>query len=80
MPSDDLIIPDVYDPDVRTAVSWLQEHLPLSDQYLVQLIEASRPILRMEKRGGNAYHLADTNIRESFRGHKWIVVLLRLSP
>lgn len=37
----DLIIPDVYDPDVLSAVRWLQEHLPFSDDYLAQLIGAS---------------------------------------
>lgn len=37
----DLIIPDVYGPDVLSAVRWLQEHLPFSDQYLAQLIGVS---------------------------------------
>jgi len=37
----DLIIPDGHDPDVLSAVRWLQEHLPFSDQYLAQLIGVS---------------------------------------
>ena len=41
MTTPELIIPDVSDPDVLSAVRWLQEHLPFSDQYLAQLIGVS---------------------------------------
>ena len=34
MSSADLIIPKAYDPDVRSAIRWLQEHLPFSDEDL----------------------------------------------
>lgn len=37
MSSADLIIPDVYDPDL-SAINWLQEHLPFPNDYLAQLI------------------------------------------
>ena len=47
----DLIIPDVYDPDVLSAVRWLQEHLPFSDEYLAQLIGASTDLFSEWKTG-----------------------------
>ena len=50
----DLIIPDVYDPDVRSAVRWLQEHLPFSDEYLAQLIGASTGLFSEWKTGAQA--------------------------
>jgi hypothetical protein len=50
----DLIIPDVYDPDVLSAVRWLQEHLPLSDEYLAQLIGASTELFSEWKTGAQA--------------------------
>jgi hypothetical protein len=50
----DLIFPDVYDPDVLSAVRWLQEHLPFSDEYLAQLIEASPELFSDWKRGAQA--------------------------
>ena len=50
----DLIIPDVYDPDVLSAVRWLQEHLPFSDEYLAQLIGASTGLLSEWKKGAQA--------------------------
>jgi hypothetical protein len=65
MPSDDLIIPDLYDPDVRTAVRWLQEHLPLSDQYLVQLIEAPRELFSAWKRGEETLTISQTQTLEN---------------
>jgi len=50
----DLIIPDVYDPDVLFAVRWLQEHLPFSDEYLAQLIGASTDLFSEWKTGAQA--------------------------
>ena len=50
----DLIIPDVYDPDVLSAVRWLQEHLPFSDEYLAQLIGASTGLFSEWKTGAQA--------------------------
>ena len=50
----DLIIPDVFDPDVLSAVRWLQEHLPFSDEYLAQLIGASTGLLSEWKTGAQA--------------------------
>jgi hypothetical protein len=50
----DLIIPDVYDPDVLSAVRWLQEHLPFSDEYLAQLIGASPGLFSEWKTGAQA--------------------------
>ena len=50
----DLIIPDVYDPDVLSAVRWLQEHLPFSDEYLAQLIGASTSLFSEWKTGAQA--------------------------
>jgi hypothetical protein len=56
----ELIIPDVSDPDVLSAVRWLQDHLPFSDQYLAQLIEV-RPELFKEWKTG-AQTLTDPQI------------------
>jgi hypothetical protein len=56
----ELIIPDVSDPDVLSAVCWLQEHLSFSDQYLAQLIEV-RPELFSEWKTG-AQTLTDSQI------------------
>ena len=50
----DLIIPDVYDPDVLSAVRWLQEHLPFSDEYLAQLIGVSTGRFSEWKTGAQA--------------------------
>ena len=50
----DLIIPDVYDPDVLSAVRWLQEHLPFSDEYLAELIGASLGLFSEWKTGAQA--------------------------
>lgn len=50
----DLIIPDLYAPDVLSAVRWLQEHLPFSDEYLAQLIEANPELFSDWKRGAQA--------------------------
>jgi hypothetical protein len=47
----DLIIPDVYDPDLLSAVRWLQEHLPFSDEYLAQLIGISTELFSEWKTG-----------------------------
>lgn len=47
----DLIIPDVYDSDVLSAIKWLQEHLPFSDEYLAQLIGGSPELFSAWKGG-----------------------------
>ena len=57
----DLIIPDVYDPDVLSAVRWLQEHLPFSDEYLAQLIGATTELFSEWKTG--AQTLSDSQIQ-----------------
>ena len=57
----DFIIPDVYDPDVRSAVRWLQEHLPFSDEYLAQLIGATTELFSEWKTG--AQTLSDSQIQ-----------------
>ena len=57
----DLIIPDVYDPDVLSAVRWLQEHLPFSDEYLAQLIGASTGLFSEWKTG--AQTLTDSQMQ-----------------
>jgi hypothetical protein len=57
----DLIIPDVYDPDVLSAVRWLQEHLPFSDEYLAQLISISTELFSEWKTG--AQTLSDSQIQ-----------------
>lgn len=56
----DLIIPDVYDPDVLSAVRWLQGHLPFSDEYLAQLIGATTEVFSEWKTG--AQTLTDSQI------------------
>ena len=56
----DLITPHVYDPDVLSAVRWLQEHLPFSDEYLAQLIGASTGLFSEWKTGAQA--LTDSQI------------------
>ena len=50
----DLIIPDVYDPDVLSAVRWLQEHLPFSDEDLARLIGARTGLFSEWKTGAQA--------------------------
>ena len=57
----DLIIPDVYDPDVLSAVRWLQEHFPFSDEYLAQLIGASTGLFSEWKTG--AQTLSDSQMQ-----------------
>lgn len=56
----DLIIPDVYDADVLSAVSWLQEHLPFADEDLAQLIGVSTELFGEWKTG--AQTLSDSQI------------------
>ena len=56
----DLIIPDVYDPDVLSAVRWLQAHLPFSDEDLARLIGASTELFSEWKTG--AQTLSDSQI------------------
>jgi hypothetical protein len=76
----ELIIPDVHGPDVRSAVRWLQEHLPFSDDYLAQLVGVSTELFsEMEGRRADADRLTDANAGKSFTGNKPIVVILRFS-
>lgn len=56
----DLIIPDAYDPDVLSAVRWLQAHLPFSDEDLARLIGASTELFSEWKTG--AQTLTDSQI------------------
>ena len=56
----DLIIPDVHDPDVLSAVCWLQEHLPFSDEDLAQLLGVSTEVFGEWKTG--AQTLTDSEI------------------
>ena len=60
MTTPELIIPDVYDPDVLSAVRWLQEHLPFSDEYLARLIAVSTDLFSEWKTGAQA--LTDSQI------------------
>ncbi len=51
MTTPELIIPDVHDPDALSAVRWLQEHLPFSDEYLAKLIGATTELFSEWKAG-----------------------------
>lgn len=64
MRNDDLIIPDVYDPDLLTAVAWFQEHLPFSDEYLAQLIEVPRELFSEWKKGDQTLTISQTQTLE----------------
>ena len=57
----DLIISDVYDPDLLSAVRWLQEHLPFSDEYLAQLIGIKTELFSEWKTG--AQTLSDSQMQ-----------------
>jgi hypothetical protein len=57
----DLIIPDVYDPDLLSAVRWLQEHLPFSDEYLAQLMGIKTELFSEWKTG--AQTLSDSQMQ-----------------
>ena len=61
----DLIIPDVYDPDVLSAVRWLQEHLPFSDEYLAHLIGASTELFSEWKTGAQTLTSSQMQILEN---------------
>ena len=56
----DLIIPAVYDPDVLSAIRWLQAHLPFSDEDLAQLLGVSTEVFGEWKTG--AQILSDSQI------------------
>lgn len=60
MKNDDLIIPHVYDPDLRTAVGWLQKQLPFSDEYLAQLLVAPRDLFSTWKTGDQTLTTSQT--------------------
>src|SRR5690349_1269938 len=57
----DLIVPDVYDPDLLSAVRWLQEHLPFSDEYLAHLIGIKTELFSEWKTG--AQTLSDSRMQ-----------------
>ncbi|HXQ74311.1 MAG TPA: hypothetical protein VN844_27650 [Pyrinomonadaceae bacterium] len=57
----ELIIPDVYDPDLLSAVRWLQEHLPFSDEYLAQLIGIKTELFSEWKTGART--LSDSQMQ-----------------
>jgi len=61
----DLIIPDVSDPDVLSAVRWLQKHLPFSDEYLAQLIGASTELFFEWKTGAQTLTSSQMQILEN---------------
>jgi hypothetical protein len=61
----DLIIPDVHDPDVLSAVRWLQGHLPFSDEYLAQLIEATIGLFSEWKTGAQTLTDSQTQTLEN---------------
>ena len=56
----DLIIPNVYDADVLSAVCWLQEDLPFSDEDLARLIGVNAELFSEWKTG--APTLSDSQI------------------
>ena len=59
-----LIIPDIYDPDVLSAVRWLQEHLPFSDEDLAQLIGVSTELFCEWKTGAQTLSDSQTETLE----------------
>ena len=60
----DLIIPKAYDPDVRSAIRWLQEHLPFSDEDLTRLIGASTELFSEWKTGAQTLTDSQTETLE----------------
>jgi|ERR1043165_2014774 hypothetical protein len=64
MSSADLIIPKAYDPDVRSAIRWLQEHLPFSDEDLTRLIGASTELFSEWKTGAQTLTDSQTETLE----------------
>lgn len=62
----DLIIPDVYDPDVLSAIRWLQAHLPFSDEYLAQLIGANTELFSEWKTGAPTLSESQIETLEDF--------------
>jgi hypothetical protein len=64
MSSADLIIPKAYDPGVRSAIRWLQEHLPFSDEDLTRLIGASTELFSEWKTGAQTLTDSQTETLE----------------
>ena len=60
----DLIIPDVYDPDVLSAVRWIQEHLPFSDEDLARLIGVNTELFAQWKTGAQTLTDSQTETLE----------------
>lgn len=60
----DLIIPDVYDPDVLSAVRWIQEHLPFSDEDLARLIGVNTELFSQWKSGAQTLTDSQTETLE----------------
>ena len=60
----DLIIPDVYDPDVLSAVRWIQEHLPFSDEDLARLIGVYTELFSQWKTGAQTLTDSQTETLE----------------
>ena len=60
----DLIIPDVYDPDVLSAVRWIQEHLPFSDEDLARLIGINTELFSQWKTGAQTLTDSQTETLE----------------
>jgi len=60
----DLIIPDVYDPDVLSAVRWIQEHLPFSDEDLARLIGVNTELFSQWKTGAQTLTDSQTETLE----------------
>jgi hypothetical protein len=63
--SADLIIRDVYDPDLLSAVLWLQEHLPFTDVDLAQLIGVTPQLFSDWKRGAQTLTSEQTQTLEN---------------
>jgi len=60
----DLIIPNVYDADVLSAVRWLQEHLPFTDEDLARLIGVSTELFSEWKTGAQTLTTEQTETLE----------------
>jgi len=60
----DLIVPDVYDPDVLSAVRWIQEHLPFSDGDLARLIGVNTELFSQWKTGAQTLTDSQTETLE----------------
>ena len=64
MTTPELIIPDAYDPDVLSAVRWLQKHLPFSDEDLARLIGVNTELFSQWKTGEQTLTTEQTDTLE----------------